>query len=338
MPKKPFKIAFFELEQWEKEYLKDRLKNYELVFVDDHLNEGNAVQIKNADAIGIFIYSSVNRKVLEKLPALKLVATLSTGFDHIDLKECRKRKITVCNVPHYGENTVAEHTFALILNLTRKIHKAYERTVRGDFTIDGLRGIDLQGKTLGVVGAGSIGQHVIRIAKGFEMSVLAYDKFKNQKLAGKLGFRYAGFGYLLRNSDIITLHAPYNKSTHHLINKKAISKMKKGALLINTARGAIIDTKALLEGVQSGKIGGAGLDVLEGECFIKEEKQILSKPFMKECDLKTALQDHLLLRQPNVIITPHNAFNSSEALRRILDTTIFNINSFLKKRPVNVVK
>lgn len=338
MPKKPFKIAFFELEQWEKEYLRDRLKNYELVFVDDHLNEDNAGQIKNADAIGIFIYSAVNRKVLEKLPALKLVATLSTGFDHIDLKECRKRKITVCNVPHYGENTVAEHTFALILNLTRKIHKAYERTVRGDFTIDGLRGIDLQGKTLGVVGAGSIGQHVIRIAKGFEMNVLAYDKFKNQKLAGKLGFKYTDFDYLLRNSDIITLHAPYNKSTHHLINKKAISKMKKRAFLINTARGSIIDTNALLEGIQSGKIGGAGLDVLEGECFIKEEKQILSKPFMKECDLKTALQDHLLLRQPNVIITPHNAFNSSEALRRILDTTILNINSFLKKKPVNVVK
>lgn len=338
MPKKPFKIAFFELEQWEKEYFKDRLKGYELVFVDGHLDQISAGQTKNADAIGIFIYSAANRKALEKLPALKLVVTLSTGFDHIDLKECRKRKITVCNVPHYGENTVAEHTFALILNLTRKIHKAYERTVRGDFTIDGLRGIDLQGKTLGVVGAGSIGQHVIRIAKGFEMDVLAYDKLKNQKLAGKIGFKYADFDYLLRNSDIITLHAPYNKSTHHLINRRAISKMKKGVFLINTARGAIIETKALLEGIRSGKIGGAGLDVLEGECFIKEEKQILSKHFMKECDLKTALQDHLLLRQPNVIITPHNAFNSSEALQRILDTTILNINSFLKKKPVNVVK
>lgn len=338
MPKNPFKIAFFELEPWEKEYFNNHLKNCELSFINDHLNENNADKVKDADAVGIFIYSVINKKILEKLPNLKLIVTLSTGFDHIDLKECGKRRISVCNVPHYGENTVAEHTFALILNLTRMIHKAYERTVRGDFSLDGLRGIDLQGKTIGVVGAGSIGRHVIRIAKGFEMDVMAFDKFPNLKLAKKLGFRYVNFGNLLKNSDIITLHAPYNKSTHHLINKKAVSKMKKGVLLVNTARGRIIETSALLEGLQNGRIGGAGLDVLEGECFIKEEKQILSRHFLKECDLKTVLQNHILLKQDNVIITPHNAFNSWEALHRILDTTILNIDSFLKKKPVNIVK
>ncbi|MBI2542273.1 hydroxyacid dehydrogenase [Candidatus Woesearchaeota archaeon] len=338
MPKKPFKIAFFELEPWEKRHFQKNLKNYEIRFIDGHLTEKNAVQINDADAIGIFIYSAVNKKILEKLPNLKLIAALSTGYDHIDLNECRKRKITVCNVPHYGENTVAEHTFALILNLTRKIHKAYERTVRGDFSIEGLRGTDLQGKTLGVVGTGSIGRHVIRIARGFEMEVIAFDRLKNPKLAKRLGFRYAGFSSLLKSSDIITLHVPYNSSTHHLINKKAISKMKKGAILVNTSRGGIIETSALLEGLKSGKISGAGLDVLEGECFIKEEKQILSSQFMKECDLKAVLQDHLLLKQPNAIITPHNAFNSWEALHRILDTAILNINSFLKRKPVNVVK
>ena len=338
MPKIPFKIAFFELEQWEKEYFIKNLKNCELRFIDDHLNESNAAQIKDADAVGVFIYSVINKKILEKLPNLKLIVTLSTGFDHIDIKECGKRKITVCNVPHYGENTVAEHTFALILNLTRKIHKAYERTIKGDFTIDGLRGIDLQNKTLGVVGAGSIGQHVIRIARGFEMKVIAFDKFKNQKSAKALGFKYVDLDYLLRNSDIISLHVPYNKSTHHLIDKKAISKMKKGIILVNTARGGIVDTNALLEGVQSGRIRGVGLDVVEGECFIKEEKQILSRHFLKECDLKTVLQNHILLKQENVIITPHNAFNSWEALHRILDTAILNINSFLKKKQVNVVK
>ncbi|MBS3113770.1 hydroxyacid dehydrogenase [Candidatus Woesearchaeota archaeon] len=337
MPK-PFNIAFFELESWEKEYLLKNLKNCQLKFVDEHLNENNVNQIKDADAIGVFIYSIVNKKILDNLPNLKLITTLSTGFDHIDLKECKKRKITVCNVPHYGENTVAEHTFALILNLTRKIHKAYERTVRGDFSIEGLRGIDLQGKTIGVIGAGSIGQHVIRIAKGFETKVIAYDKFRNLKLAKRLGFKYVTFDYLVQNSDIITLHVPYNKSTHHLINKKEISKMKKGVIIINTARGGIIDTSALLEGLQSGKIGGAGLDVLEGECFIKEERQILSKHFLKECDLKTVLQNHILLKQDNVIITPHNAFNSWEALHRILDTTILNIDSFLKEKPINIVK
>lgn len=241
-------------------------------------------------------------------------------------------------MPHYGENTVAEHTFALILSLTRKICKAHERTVRGDFTLDGLRGTDLQGKTIGVVGTGSIGLHVIRIAKGFDMNVIAFDTFKNPKSAKKLGFKYVGFSDLLKKSDIITLHVPYSKPTHHLIDKKSISGMKKGVLLINTARGAIIETSSLVEGLQSGKIGGAGLDVLEEECFIKEEKQVLSRHFLKECNLKTALQNHILLQQDNVIITPHNAFNSSEALHRILDTTILNIDSFLKKKQVNAVK
>ena len=338
MQQKKFKIAFFELEQWEKDYFLKNMKNCELQFIGDHLNDNNVSQIKNADAIGVFIYSNVNKKILSRLPNLKLVVTLSTGFDHIEIKECKKRKIAVCNVPHYGENTVAEHTFALILNLTRMIHKAYERTIKGDFSISGLRGIDLQNKTIGVIGAGSIGQHVIRIARGFEMNVIAFDKFKSQKLAKKLGFKYVSMKNLLKNSDIVTLHAPYNKSTHHLINKKAISKMKNGIYIINTARGAIIETSALLEGVHNGKIAGAGLDVLEGECFIKEEKQLMSKHFSKECDLKTVLQDHILLKQPNVIVTPHNAFNSWEALHRILDTTILNINSFLKKKPVNVVK
>ncbi|MDP3766141.1 MAG: NAD(P)-dependent oxidoreductase [Nanoarchaeota archaeon] len=338
MPKTLFKIAFFELEDWEKGYLAKNLKNCNLKFIDSHLDEKNAAQAKDFDAIGVFIYSIVDKKILESLPNLRLIVTLSTGFDHIDLKECKKRKITVCNVPHYGENTVAEHTFALILNLTRKIHKAYERTVKGDFTVEGLRGIDLQGKTIGVIGAGGIGRHVIRMAKGFEMKVIAYDKFKSSRLAKKLGFKYVSLDYLLKNSDIITLHTPYSKSTHHMINKKAISKMKKDVLVINTARGAIIDTSALLDGLQSGKIGGAGLDVLEGECFIKEERQLLSRNFMKECDLKTVLQDHLLLKRPNVIVTPHNAFNSWEALHRILDTTILNINSFLRKKPANAVK
>ncbi|MBI2559130.1 hydroxyacid dehydrogenase [Candidatus Woesearchaeota archaeon] len=337
MPKS-FKIAFFELEPWEKEHFIKNLKNCEMQFIDEYLNESNAIQIKDADAIGIFVYSVVNKEVLDNLPNLKLIATLSTGFDHIDLVECRKRGMTVCNVPHYGENTVAEHTFALILNLTRKIHKAYERTTKGDFSLDGLRGIDLQGKTLGVVGTGSIGQHVIRIAKGFEMNVIAFDKYKMLKLARNLGFRYVTFDNLLKNSDIVTVHVPYDKSTHHLISDNSISKMKKGVLIINTARGGIIDTAALLEAVKSGKIAGAGLDVLEEECFIKEEKQILSQHFLKECDLKTVLQNHMLLKQENVIITPHNAFNSWEALHRILDTTILNIISFLKKKPVNIVR
>lgn len=338
MPKNQFKIAFFELEPWEKEYISGNLRNCSMQFIDGHLSEDNLNQIKDADAVGIFIYSVMSKKIIDRLENLKLIATLSTGFDHIDLKECRKRKIAVCNVPHYGENTVAEHTFALILSLTRKICKAYERTIKGDFSLDGLRGADLQGKTIGVVGTGSIGLHVIRIAKGFEMEVIAFDAFKSPKSAKMLGFKYVSFNDLLKKSDIITLHVPYSKSTHHLIDKKSISKMKKGVIVINTARGAVIETSSLVEGLKSGKVSGAGLDVLEEECFIKEEKQVLSRHFLKRSNLKTALQNHILLEQDNVIITPHNAFNSHEALHRILDTTILNISSFLKKKQVNAVK
>src|SRR3989339_1703479 len=149
MPKSQFKIAFFELEQWEKDYFLKNLQNCEMQFIDDHLNRNNVDQIKNADAIGIFIYSIVNKKILDKLPNLKLVITMSTGFEHIDLEECKKRKITVCNVPHYGENTVAEHTFALILALSRKLIESIERVKQNNFNIKGLRGFDVKGKTLG---------------------------------------------------------------------------------------------------------------------------------------------------------------------------------------------
>ncbi len=336
MPKKP-KIAFFETEEWEKPYLKDKLRNYKLYFFDDIMNENNAGKAKDADIISVFIYSNVNKKILSRFKNVKLIATRSTGFDHIDLRECKKRNIVVCNVPNYGENTVAEHTFALILNLTRKIHKAWERTRRLDFSISGLRGVDLQGKTLGVVGVGSIGRHVIRIANGFEMNVIAFDVFKNKKLEKELGFKYVGFDYLLKNSDIITLHCPYNKNTHHLINKNNINKIKKGALLINTARGALVETDTLVNALDKGILSGAGLDVLEDECYIKEDKQVMSKHFPKKFDMRIILENHILAKKENVIVTPHNAFNSVEALERILDVTVNNIKGFLNKKIINKV-
>lgn len=337
MATKKIKIAIFEAHEWEKPYLKDGLKNYDAVFFGNTLDENNAVKAKDFDIISVFIYSKINKNALGKLKSLKLITTRGTGFDHIDIDECRKRKIMVCNVPTYGENTVAEHTFALILNLTRKIHKAWERTRKLDFSQKGLRGIDLQGKTLGVVGVGNIGKHVIRIAKGFEMNVIAFDIFKNKKLERKLGFKYAPFDYLLKNSDIITLHCQYNKKTHHLINKKNIKKIKKGALLVNTARGALIETDALVKALDNGILSGAGLDVLEDECLIKEDSQVMSKHFSKKCDMKIILGDHILAKKDNVIITPHNAFNSEEAIRRILDATVENIQSFINKRVVNKV-
>jgi len=332
------KIAFFEIEDWEKDYLKEKLKNYNLVFFKEILNEKMTELVKDVDILSIFIYSKINKNIFDGFTKLKAIVTRSTGFDHIDTKECSKRKISVLNVPYYGENTVAEHTFALILALSRKIHKSYERTVRGNFSLEGLRGFDLKGKTIGIIGLGHIGKHVARISNGFEMNILAYDVNRDINFAKKFKIRYVDFNTLLKNSDIITLHCPYNKSTHHLLNNKNIKFVKKGALIINTARGGNIETKALVSALAKGHLGGAALDVLEEESIIKEEIQLLSKNFPKE-NLQNLIENHLLLTFDNVIITPHNAFNSKEALTRILDTTIENIKSVISKRKFqNVVK
>jgi D-lactate dehydrogenase len=216
------------------------------------------------------------------------------------------------------------------------VHKAYVKTIRGDFSLQGLKGFDLKGKTLGVIGAGHIGLHVIKMARGFDMKVLAYDVAKNHFLEEVLGFRYADLDFLLQNSDIISLHAPYSSKTHHLINRDNIQKIKKGALLINTARGALVDTHALVQALDEGILAGAGLDALEGEDLIKEEKQILSHQFDQE-KLETLLKNHILIQRDNVVITPHIGFYSQEALQRILETSIDNIRSFLSHNPVNKV-
>ncbi len=332
------KISFFETEPWEADYLKSQLKGFDLSFSEDKLSSQDLKEVLDINILSPFIYSLVDKEIINSLKSLKYIATRSTGFDHIDLKTCQQRNILVSNVPTYGENTVAEHTFALILTLSRKVYPSLERVKRGDFSLENLRGFDLKGKTLGIVGIGNIGRHVARIAKGFEMNVLVYDIHKDQKLAKEIGFKHTPLAYLFKNSDIITLHVPYNKATHHLINLKILKSFKRGCYLINTARGGICDTTALLEGLKQGIFAGLGLDVLEEECFIKEERELLTPAFKKTCDLKTALENHILINQSNVIITPHNAFNSREALTRILDTTIDNIRAYSKGKPINLIK
>lgn len=334
-------ISFFELEKWEEKYLQDKLKkirNLSFNFFPEPLNNSVLNKIKDTNILAVFIYSQINQETLAKLPRLKFVTTMSTGFDHIDLTNCYSKGIKVSNVPYYGENTVAEHTLALILALARHLPNSIERAKSGDFNLKGLRGFDLKGKTIGLIGLGHIGEHVARMARGFEMKILAYDPKKDTALAKKLEITYVTMDYLLRHSDIISLHTPYNKKTHHLINKGNIKIIKPGAYLINTARGGLIETEALIMALGKNILAGAGLDVLEEECFIKEEKELLAKPFQKKCDLKTVLQGHLLIQDPRVLVTPHNAFNSEEALRRILDTTINNIRAYLVNKPVNLVK
>src|SRR3989338_5896681 len=227
------KIAFFETEKLEENAIKKQLGRHQLRFFEKPISSADIAEIRDADAIAVFIYSEITEQILSKLPKLKFIATMSTGFDHLDLAACKKRGITVSNVPFYGENTVAEHTFALILALSRKIPVSIERTKKYDFTLDNLRGFDLKGKTLGIVGFGHIGQHIARMAKGFEMKVIAYDPNENLKLAKKFGVKYVTFDYLLAHSDIISLHAPYNKKTHHLINKKKFKFIKKKSFFFN---------------------------------------------------------------------------------------------------------
>lgn len=332
------KVAFFEIESWEKEYLSNKLKDFDLLFFEDELNKDNVSKVSDINILSTFIYSNINKNILSSLKSLKYITTRSTGFDHIDLKTCRKKMILVSNVPNYGSNIVAEHTFALILALSRKIYDSLDRTRKGDFSLENLTGFELKGKTLGVVGTGNIGRKVIKIAKGFEMNILAYDKKRDLKLMKKLGFNYVSINNLFRNSDIITFHIPYNKGTHHLVNKRTLKLFKKGCYLINTSRGGICDNSALLEGLQKGIFSGLGLDVIEGEFFIKEERELLSSSFKKNYDLRTVLEGHVLATFPNVIITPHNAFNSKETLINILNTTINNIKHFAIKKPINLIE
>ncbi|MBS3109742.1 hydroxyacid dehydrogenase [Candidatus Woesearchaeota archaeon] len=330
------KVGFFEVQEWEEATLKSDLAGCDVTFFSEELKLDNVHDAFDREVISVFIYSNLTKKVLDMLPNLKLIATRSTGYDHIDLAECDRRGIIVCNVPFYGENTVAEHTFALILALSRRIPESYDRTVKADFSIDGLQGFDLRKKTLGVIGTGHIGLHVIRMAKGFEMNVIAYDKFANEKLAHRNGFKYVEFDYLLANSDIITLHLPDNKFTHHTINRNNVFKIKKGAYLINTARGGLVETEALVQALVKNQLGGAGLDVLEEESAIKEENQLLSAKFSND-ELKIILRNHILLKLKNVIITPHNAFNSQEALQRILDTSLDNVRAYIQNKVKNQV-
>jgi len=333
----PAQIVFFEMESWETEYLSQYFPADQARFIPDKLNAKKVLDFADAKIVSPFIYSDFSRTVLSAMPALKMIATRSTGFDHIDIAHCKAKQIVVSNVPSYGENTVAEHTFALILALSRNVHKAYMRIKSSaEFSLTGLQGFDLCGKTIGVIGAGHIGLHVIKIARGFSMKVIAFDIQQSTFLSDVLNFDYVSLEELLARSEIITLHAPYNPQTHHLINERNIHLIKKGAILINTARGSLIQTSALLIALKEGILSGVGLDVLENERLIKEEAEILTRDYTAD-ELKILISNHLLINQDNVVITPHIGFNSREAVQRILETTRENISAFIKGEVLNPI-
>ena len=259
------KILVFEATEYEKQRMEDALRENEVIYFEEPIHEVKLEGYADCEAISVFVHSKVTKEVLEKLPHLKVIATRSTGVDHIDSDYCNEHDVAVKNIPLYGENTVAEHTFALILSLSRKIHKSYVRSIRGNFSSEGLQGFDLQDKTIGIIGGGRIGLHVARMAKSFGMHVRVYDIKEDAFLAELINFKYVSLDELYKQSDIISLHVPLNKYTEHMINRESLKKVKTGALLINTARGGLVDTDALLAALEEGILSGAGLDVIEGE-------------------------------------------------------------------------
>lgn len=329
------KITYVYTDKWETEYIASCLPKESFIFLPGIIND-YATFDQETQALVVFIDSRVDAQILHALPHLKLIVTRSTGFNNIDLATAQSKKITVCNVPAYATHTVAEYTWALLLNLTRKIRDSIDRPRRGSFSRNELMGTDVHGKTIGIVGTGNIGAQVARIARSFGMNVLAYDVYPNNTLAQQLGFTYVPFEQLLAQSDIISMHVTYNAQTHHMINLKNINTCKRGAYLINTARGEIVQTEALIQGLDSGILAGMALDVIEEEWLFCHEIQAITKTHTNE-ELKRLVAIHYLLNHPQVIITPHNAFNSVEARKQRLDITIENIKAWQANKAINIV-
>jgi D-lactate dehydrogenase len=330
------KIAFFDLEPWEISYYKKYFKK-DVNFGTQSLTKNNVKNFKDTQIISIFVKSKITKEILNQLSNLKFISTMSTGFDHIDLQECKKRKIKVSNVPMYGQNTIAEYSFGLLLALNRNLLEASRRTRKGNFNYEGLIGTDLKDKTIGIIGTGNIGQFMIKYAKGFCMNVLAYDLYPNKKLEKELKFKYVTLNNLYKNSDFITLHLPFTKSSYHFLDKKAFSEMKTGVKIINTSRGEIICAKDLIHALDTKKVSGCALDVLELENDMKKEVKNSGLKHLTQKEINILIQNHKLLGRENVILTPHLAFYTKEALERILNTTKDNILAYKKNKLQNEV-
>lgn len=330
-------IVVFETEAWEMEACAALRAKHNLTCTAEPLGETNAARYVGAEAISTFVDSRLSASILSALPRLKLIATRSTGFDHIDLDYCSRAGIIVVNVPSYGDVTVAEHVFALLLALSRNLLAVVSGVRGGHFDQSHLRGFDLYGKTMGVIGTGRIGRHVIRIAQGFGMTVIAADMEPDREFAAQKAFRYMDMASLLGEADVVTLHVPATSATRGLIGEAEFASMKPGAVLINTARGNVVDPEALVRAVTSGRIRAAGLDVLPEEPLMRDEAEIFRGGSIDAARAKSLLANHILIDAPNVLVTPHIAYNTEEARRRIIDVTIDNIRAFADGQPVNMV-
>lgn len=317
------KVGVFDTHRFEREFFNaaNQKAGHEIDFFEPRLTEQTAVLAKGFPCVCVFVNDRLNASVLRALAAggTHYIALRSAGFNHVDLQVAAELGMKVVRVPEYSPYAVAEHAVALILALDRKLHRAFFRARDGNFSLDGLIGFDLHGKTVGLVGTGKIGAVMARIMNGFGCRVLGVDRTPNPDLLGEAGgVRYVDMDVLMRESDIISLHVPLTPETRHLVDANAIAKMKKGVMLINTGRGALIDTRALIQGLKSGHIGAAGLDVYE------EEEGIFFEDLSGQI-----LQDDVLARLltfPNVILTAHQGFLTREALENIAETTLQNIS------------
>ncbi len=341
------KLAFTETEACGRCFFKEALGTHELSFAD-----ALADVAPDAEVLSIFKASNIDGAFLAQHPALRLIATRSTTTDHIDLESCVRRSVAVCVVPSYGDYIVAEHTFALLLALTRRLHEAIRLTGYQRFSYEALRGMELHGKTFGIFGAGRIGIKTVPIARAFGMDVIAHDIEPRPTEAANIGFVYVSLDELLRRSHFLSLHIPLTGDTFHTLDRETFAKCRRGVLIINTARGRLIDTAALLEALDAGIVGGAGLDVLGEEAALRQQTsqlisdQIIDRlhgggvgaaPERSQQIEKLMLIENLLAR-PNVVFTPHIAFNCVEAIERINEATVANLKRFIAGEPLKGVR
>jgi D-lactate dehydrogenase len=319
------RVAVFSTKSYDREFLQaaNSSCDHDLVFFEPHLNRDTCGLAFGFEAVCVFVNDQLDSGVLKALRehGVKLVALRCAGFNNVDLVSAAELGITVVRVPAYSPEAVAEHTVALILSLNRKLHRAHARVREGNFSLEGLLGFNLAGKNVGIVGTGKIGTALAKITTGFGCNVLAFDPYPNSECK-KMGVSYTDPSTLFKESDIISLHCPLTPETHHFINSNALKKMKTGVLIINTSRGAVIDTRAVIKALKSGKIGYLGLDVYE------EEEDLFFEDLSNE-----VIQDDQfarLLTFPNVLITGHQAFFTREALEAIVETTLSNITDFEK--------
>jgi len=337
------KIVFFDVDHITRGYLQDKkMCDCDVIYLENSIENTDGAtyeKIKDAEAVSVFVHTAakMNAEILDKYPNLKLVATRSTGFDHIDLDYCRRRGVEVVNVPKYGEATVAEYAFGLLLNLSRKIIDARNDMKNASVHINDYLGFDLYNHTIGIIGTGAIGRHVAKLARGFGMHVLAYDLYPNEEFQRIYNINYVTLDELYAGSDVITLHAPSTAENRHMLNDSAFAKMKDGVIIINTARGDLIDTESLYKHIVTGKVAGAGLDVLENEDFLLHDDIILKDQDIGLDFAMNTIANSKLLQHKRVIITPHIGFNSIDAVHRILNTTIKNIESFFAGKTQNSV-